>query len=188
MARSRKPRRKVAGRSLEQDPKSPASRERGALSHVAKDGSAAMVDVTPKSPTARRALAEGRVVMSRAAFSAVRDAQIAKGDVLGAARIAGVLAAKRTAELIPLCHPLPLSDVQVRFSLDEKALAVRCESEVRTTAQTGVEMEAMTAVSVALLTVYDMAKSADKGMRIEGIRLLEKDGGKSGPWRAPTAP
>jgi cyclic pyranopterin phosphate synthase len=168
--------------------KKPANGGGADLSHLAKDGSASMVDVTPKSPTARRALAEGRIVMSRAAFNAVRDAQIAKGDVLGAARIAGVLAAKRTAELIPLCHPLPLSDVQVRFSLEERSHAVRCEAEVRTTAQTGVEMEAMTAVSVALLTVYDMAKSADKGMRIEGIRLLEKDGGKSGPWRAPTAP
>ncbi len=154
------------------------------LSHVAADGAAAMVDVSAKAATARRALAEGRILMSRDAFVAVRDAQLAKGDVLGAARIAGVLAAKRTAELIPLCHPLPLTDVQVRFSLEERGHAVRCEAEVRTSAQTGVEMEAMVAVSVALLTVYDMAKSADKGMRIEGIRLLEKDGGKSGTWRA----
>ena len=145
-----------------------------------------MVDVSPKLPSARRALAEGRIVMGRAAFVAIRDAQVAKGDVLGAARIAGVLAAKRTAELIPLCHPLPLTDVQVRFTLEEGARAVRCEAEVRTTAATGVEMEAMTAVSVALLTVYDMAKSADKAMRIEGIRLLEKDGGRSGSWRAAT--
>lgn len=157
---------------------------RAALSHVARDGSATMVDVTRKSATARRALAEGRITMSRAAFLAIRDAQLAKGDVLGAARIAGVLAAKRTAELIPLCHPLALSDVQVRFILEAKSRAVRCEAEVRTTAATGVEMEAMTAVAVALLTVYDMAKSADKGMRIEGIRLLEKEGGKSGSWRA----
>jgi cyclic pyranopterin phosphate synthase len=123
--------------------------------------------------------------MSAAAFAAVRDAQLAKGDVLGTARIAGVMAAKRTADLIPLCHPLALSDVQVRFTLDAKARAVRCEAEVRTSGPTGVEMEAITAVSVALLTVYDMAKSADKSMRIEGVRLLEKDGGKSGAWRAP---
>lgn len=144
-----------------------------------------MVDVSTKSNTARRALAEGRITMSAAAFRAVRDAQLAKGDVLGAARIAGVMAAKRTADLIPLCHPLALSDVQVRFTFDAKAKAVRCEVEVRTSGPTGVEMEALTAVSVALLTVYDMAKSADKSMRIEGVRLLEKDGGKSGAWRAP---
>jgi cyclic pyranopterin phosphate synthase len=144
-----------------------------------------MVDVTAKPATERRALAEGRIRMSRAAFAAIRDSQLDKGDVLGAARIAGVLAAKRTAELIPLCHPLPLGDVQVRLTMEEGLPAIRCEVEVRTAAQTGVEMEAMTAVSVALLTVYDMAKSADKGMRIEGIRLLEKDGGKSGSWRAP---
>ncbi len=122
--------------------------------------------------------------MSAQAFRAVRDAQLAKGDVLGTARIAGVMAAKRTADLIPLCHPLALSDVQVRFTLDAKAKAVRCEAEVRTAGPTGVEMEALTAVSVALLTVYDMVKSADKSMRIEGVRLLEKDGGKSGPWSA----
>ena len=154
------------------------------LSHLDARGEASMVDVSAKSATVRRALAEGRIVMSAAAFAAVRDAQIAKGDVIGTARVAGVMAAKRTAELIPLCHPLALSDVQVRFTLDEGARAVRCEAEVRTTGPTGVEMEALTAVSVALLTVYDMAKSADKAMRIEGIRLLAKDGGKSGPWRA----
>lgn len=155
------------------------------LSHLDRRGAASMVDVSAKTDTARRALAEGRIVMSKAAFIAVRDAQLAKGDVLGTARIAGVMAAKRTADLIPLCHPLALSDVQVRFTLDAKARAVRCEAEVRTTGPTGVEMEALTAVSVALLTVYDMAKSADKGMRIEGVRLLAKDGGKSGAWRAP---
>ena len=154
------------------------------LSHLDHGGKASMVDVSAKTHTVRRALAEGRITMSAQAFKAVCDAQIAKGDVLGTARIAGVMAAKRTAELIPLCHPLALSDVQVRFTLDAKSKAVRCEAEVRTTGQTGVEMEALTAVSVALLTVYDMAKSADKSMRIEGVRLLEKDGGKSGPWRA----
>jgi cyclic pyranopterin phosphate synthase len=154
------------------------------LSHLDRRGEASMVDVSAKQITVRRALAEGRIHMSAAAFKAVRDAQIAKGDVLGTARIAGVMAAKRTAELIPLCHPLALSDVQVRFTLDAKARAVRCEAEVRTAGPTGVEMEALTAVSVALLTVYDMAKSADKAMRIDGVRLLEKDGGKSGTWRA----
>jgi len=155
------------------------------LSHLDARGQASMVDVSAKPATIRRALAEGRVVMSAAAFKAVRDATIKKGDVIGTARIAGVLAAKRTADLIPLCHPLALTDVQVRFTLDEKTRAVRCEAEVRTAGQTGVEMEALTAVSVALLTVYDMAKSVDKGMRIEGVRLLEKEGGKSGRWQAP---
>lgn len=154
------------------------------LSHLDASGQASMVDVSPKPASVRRALAEGRIVMSAAAFEAIRDSQIAKGDVIGTARIAGVMAAKRTAGLIPLCHPLALSDVQVRFTLDEPSRAVCCEAEVRTTGQTGVEMEALTAIAVALLTVYDMAKSADKGMRIEGIRLLEKDGGKSGSWRA----
>ena len=155
------------------------------LSHLDRRGEASMVDVSAKSHTVRRALAEGRITMSAAAFKAVRGAQLAKGDVLGTARIAGVMAAKRTADLIPLCHPLALSDVQVRFTLDAKAKAVRCEAEVRTAGPTGVEMEALTAVAVALLTVYDMAKSADKAMRIDGVRLLEKDGGKSGAWRVP---
>ncbi len=161
---------------------SESSRDR--LSHIDAAGEASMVDVSSKTPTLRRALAEGTIAMSAAAFAAVRDAQLAKGDVIGTARIAGVLAAKRTAELVPLCHPLPLTDVQVRFELLEQLPGVRCEAEVRTSAPTGVEMEALTAVSVALLTVYDMAKSADKSMRIDGIRLLEKDGGKSGPYRA----
>lgn len=154
------------------------------LSHLDRHGEASMVDVSAKSATTRRALAEGRIAMSAPAFAAVRDAQLAKGDVLGTARIAGVMAAKRTADLIPLCHPLGLSDVQVRFSFEPRTHSVRCEAEVRTTGATGVEMEALTAVSVALLTVYDMAKSADKGMMISGVRLLEKDGGKTGRWRA----
>lgn len=154
------------------------------LSHLDSRGEASMVDVSAKSATVRRALAEGTIAMSTAAFVAVRDAQVAKGDVLGTARVAGVLAAKRTAELIPLCHPLPLTDVQVRFTLMPGLPGVRCEAEVRTTAPTGVEMEALTAVSVALLTVYDMVKSADKSMKIGDIRLLEKDGGTSGAYRA----
>jgi len=155
-----------------------------ALSHVDTQGAASMVDVSAKPASTRRALAAGRIVMRPEAFAAVRDAQLAKGDVLGAARIAGVMAAKRTADLIPLCHPLALTDVQVRFTLEEAASTIHAEAEVRISGPTGVEMEALTAVSVALLTVYDMAKSADKAMRIEGIHLREKDGGKSGPWRA----
>ena len=144
-----------------------------------------MVDVSAKPATARAARAEGRIRMSAEALRAIRDNTLAKGDVLAVARVAGIQAAKRTAELIPLCHPLPLTDVQVRFDFEEAEPAVRCEAEARTVAATGVEMEAVTAVSVALLTVYDMAKSVDKAMRIEGIRLLEKSGGKSGLWRAP---
>ncbi len=160
------------------------TRGRGAtLSHVDERGAASMVDVSAKPATTRRALAEGRITMRAEAFDAVRDAQIAKGDVLGTARIAGVLAAKRTADLIPLCHPLALSDVQVRFAFEPRTHTIRCEAEVRTSGPTGVEMEALTAVSVALLTVYDMAKSADKAMVISGVRLVEKDGGKSGSWR-----
>jgi cyclic pyranopterin phosphate synthase len=151
------------------------------LSHVNARGDASMVDVSAKPVTARRAVAEGRIVMSAEAFAAVRDGQLKKGDVLGAARIAGVLAAKRTPELIPLCHPLMLTDVQVGLTLDDALPGVRAEAEVRTVGQTGVEMEALTAVSVALLTVYDMAKSADKAMRIEAIRVIAKDGGKSAP-------
>jgi cyclic pyranopterin phosphate synthase len=155
------------------------------LSHVDASGTASMVDVGAKAHTPRRALAEGHITMSQAAFGAVRDAHLAKGDVIGVARIAGILAAKRTAELIPLCHPLPLTDVQVDLSLDPSLPGIRCRAEARTTGPTGVEMEALTAVSVALLTVYDMVKAMDKAMRISGIRLLEKEGGKSGPYRAP---
>ncbi len=158
------------------------------LSHVNRAGEASMVDVSSKPATARAARAEGHIRMSAGALLAIRENTVAKGDVLAVARVAGIQAAKRTADLIPLCHPLPLSDVQVRFALDDALPGVRCEAEARTVAATGVEMEAVTAVSVALLTVYDMAKSVDKAMRIEGIRLLEKTGGKSGPWRAPDAP
>ena len=154
------------------------------LTHLDERGEARMVDVGAKLPTARRARAEGRIRMSADALRAIRTNAIAKGDVLAVARVAGIAAAKRTAELIPLCHPLPLTDVRVDLALDARLPGVRAEATVSTIARTGVEMEALTAVSVALLTVYDMAKSADKGMRIEGIRLLEKTGGKSGPWRA----
>lgn len=155
------------------------------LSHVNRAGEASMVDVSAKPATARTARAEGSIRMSADALRAIRDNTLAKGDVLSVARIAGIQAAKRTADLIPLCHPLPLTDVQVRFTLDDALPGVRCEAEARTVAGTGVEMEAMVAVSVALVTVYDMTKSIDKGMQIDGVRLLEKTGGKSGTWRAP---
>ncbi|MBI3568948.1 MAG: cyclic pyranopterin monophosphate synthase MoaC [Gemmatimonadetes bacterium] len=143
-----------------------------------------MVDVSAKSATARRAVAEGRIRMSEAAFRAVRANRVKKGDVLAVARLAGIQAAKRTAETIPLCHPLPLTDVQVALTLDAKLPGVRAEASVATVAPTGVEMEALVAVSVALLTVYDMAKALDKGMVISRVRLLEKTGGKSGTYRA----
>lgn len=144
------------------------------LSHVNAAGEASMVDVSAKPSVARRARAAGQITMSAAAFAKIRDAELPKGDVLGTARIAGVMAAKRTAELIPLCHPLMLSDVQLRFTLDAALPGVRCEAEVRTVGPTGVEMEALTAVSVALLTIYDMAKAVDQGMVIGTVRLLEK--------------
>lgn len=156
------------------------------LSHVNRAGEASMVDVSAKPATPRAARAEGHIRMSAQALTAIRDNTIAKGDVLAVARVAGIQAAKRTAELIPLCHPLPLTDVQVAFAFDDARSAITCDVQVRTVAPTGVEMEAVTAVSVALLTIYDMAKSVDKAMVIEGVRLLEKSGGKSGAWRAPT--
>lgn len=143
-----------------------------------------MVDVGAKIPTERYARAEGRIRMSAAALRAIRTNAVKKGDVLGVARLAGIQAAKQTAVLIPLCHPLPLTDIQVALTIDSAFTGVHAESRVRTYAQTGVEMEALTAVSVALLTVYDMTKSVDKGMVIERVRLLEKTGGKSGNWRA----
>lgn len=154
------------------------------LSHVNNAGEARMVNVGAKIPTARFARAEGLIRMSAAALGAIRSNAVKKGDVLGVARLAGIQAAKRTADLIPLCHPLSLTDVQVNLTIDTKFTAIRVEASASTTAQTGVEMEALTAASVALLTVYDMAKSIDKGMVIERVRLLEKTGGKSGDWRA----
>lgn len=144
------------------------------LSHINAAGEAAMVDVSTKAAVARRARASGQITMSQEAFAKVRDAQLPKGDVLGTARIAGVMAAKQTSALIPLCHPLVLTDVQVRFTLDAALPGVQCEAEVRTVGQTGVEMEALTAVSVALLTIYDMAKAVDQGMVIGAVRLVEK--------------
>ncbi|HRN54213.1 MAG TPA: cyclic pyranopterin monophosphate synthase MoaC [Gemmatimonadaceae bacterium] len=144
------------------------------LSHVNAAGEASMVDVSAKPSVPRLARAAGEIVMSAEAYAKVRDAQLPKGDVLGTARIAGVMAAKKTAELIPLCHPLALTDVQVAFTMDEALPGVRCEATARTVGPTGVEMEALTAVSVALLTVYDMAKAVDSTMVIGPVRLLEK--------------
>jgi len=144
-----------------------------------------MVDVSGKEITERFARATGVISMSSAALEAIRTNTVEKGDVLGVARIAGVMAAKRTAELIPLCHPLPLSDVQVNATIDDTIPGIRVESAVRTAGKTGVEMEAIVAVSVTLVTVYDMAKSLDKSMVISGICLVEKAGGRSGHWKRP---
>jgi len=143
-----------------------------------------MVDVSAKAVTEREAVAEGRVLMRQGTLEIVRSGNAKKGDVLGAARIAGIMAAKRTHELIPLCHPLLLTQVEVDVVADEKLPGVRVKARVRVAGQTGVEMEALTAVSVACLTIYDMVKAVERGMRIEGIRLVEKSGGKSGHFRA----
>jgi len=153
------------------------------LSHLDESGAAAMVDVGGKAETAREAIAEGRIRMSAEALAAVRAGNAAKGDVLGVARVAGIMAAKRTGDLIPLCHPLALSKVALEFAF--VADAIRATATVRLTGRTGVEMEALTAVSVALLTIYDMAKAVDKAMEIGAIRLLAKTGGKSGDWTRP---
>jgi cyclic pyranopterin phosphate synthase len=154
------------------------------LSHFDADGAARMVDVTGKAPTVRLAVAEGVVRMSPATLALVREGRAGKGDVLGTARLAGIMAAKRTADLIPLCHPLPLGAVALDLVPEEAIPGIRITATVRTSGPTGVEMEAMTAVSVAALTVYDMLKSAEKGMVIDAIRLRRKEGGKSGSWSA----
>ena len=152
------------------------------LTHLGRQGEVRMVDVSAKAATERVAVAEGRVVMSAKTLDLVLKGDAKKGDVLGAARIAGILAAKKTHELIPLCHPLPVSQIAVDITPDKAGLRVR--ASVKVTGQTGVEMEALTAVSVACLTIYDMVKAVERGMRIEGIRLIEKRGGKSGHYRA----
>jgi cyclic pyranopterin phosphate synthase len=150
------------------------------LSHLDSQGQAHMVDVGGKAETDRVAIAEGGVVMAAATLAIVRAGDAKKGDVLGTARLAGIMAAKRTHELIPLCHPLLISKIAVDLAIDEALPGVRVRAEVKMKGQTGVEMEALTAVSVACLTVYDMVKAVDRGMRIEGIRLVHKSGGKSG--------
>jgi cyclic pyranopterin phosphate synthase len=150
------------------------------LSHLDASGRARMVDVTAKRDTKREAVARGSVRMQPETLALIQSGGVAKGDVLAVARLAGVMAAKRTHELIPLCHPLLLTDIDVSITPDEEESALQIEATVRTAGKTGVEMEALTAVSVAALTVYDMCKAADRGMRIEGIRLARKRGGKSG--------
>jgi cyclic pyranopterin monophosphate synthase len=155
------------------------------LTHFDASGQAHMVDVGGKPVTRRVALATGRIAMQPATFELVAGGTSKKGDVLGVARIAAIQAAKRTSELIPLCHPLAITRISVEFELDAAAHAVECRAQVETSGQTGVEMEALTAVQIGLLTIYDMCKAVDRGMEIGGVRLLEKHGGKSGSWIAP---
>ncbi len=152
------------------------------LTHLDSAGRAHMVDVSAKADTERVAVARGEVRMQPATLAAIRQGTITKGNVLGVAQVAAVMAAKRTWEIIPMCHPLLLTNIEVRFDLDEAGSRVEIEATVKTTGKTGVEMEALTAVSAAALTIYDMCKAIDRGMVVEGVRLVHKSGGKSGVW------
>jgi cyclic pyranopterin phosphate synthase len=155
------------------------------LTHLDEHGAARMVDVSAKAATRREAIAEGFIAIAAPALTAIATQAVAKGDVLAVARVAGIMAAKRTADLIPLCHPLPIDAVTMDLAIE--ATGIRATATVATTHGTGVEMEALTAVSVALLTIYDMAKAMDRGMTMSGVRLLNKSGGRSGEWRAEPA-
>ncbi len=157
----------------------------GKLSHTDSSGRAKMVDVSAKDDTKREATARGRIVMRRETLALIQQAGLPKGDVLAVAQIAGLMAAKRAHELIPMCHPLLLTGINVTLTPNEARSCVEIEATIRTTGKTGVEMEALTAVTVAALTVYDMCKAVDRAMRIEQVRLVRKAGGKSGEWRAP---
>jgi cyclic pyranopterin phosphate synthase len=152
------------------------------LTHLDGEGRAAMVDVSPKEITTRRAIAEGRISMAQETLDQIRSGKSAKGDPIQVAELAGIMGGKKTADLIPLCHQLPGTTIKVELEADEALPGILARAEATVSGQTGVEMEALTAVSVALLTVYDMAKAVDRGMRIEGIRLVRKDGGRSGTW------
>jgi len=157
---------------------------RSRLTHLDDQGRPRMVDVSDKDVTARRAVAEGRIIMAPETLAAIVQGRTAKGDPIQVAEIAGVMAGKRTADLIPLCHPLPGTTIKVSLTTAETPPSVVARAEAVVSGQTGVEMEALTAVSIALLTVYDMVKAVDRGMRIEGVRLVEKSGGRSGTWTA----
>ena len=178
VARRAKPKTKVKAKTATEP--APA----GPLTHIDQRGEARMVDVSDKGVTERIAVAEGRVLMRKETLDLVVGGNAMKGDVLGAARLAGIMAAKRTHGLIPLCHPLPLTKVEIEINPEHALPGFLVQATVKVTAKTGVEMEALTAVSIACLTIYDMVKAAERGMRIEGIRLLHKSGGKSGEWRA----
>ena len=166
----------------------PTRRDRRRLTHIDRSGRPRMVDVSDKPLTARRAIAEASVTLAHETLSLIIDGVAPKGDVFTVAEVAGVMAGKRTSELIPLCHPLPLTDLRVEIAPDRAAGALRIRATAATTAQTGVEMEALTAASVAALTVYDMIKGVDRSAEIRSIRLLEKAGGRSGDWRRPADP
>lgn len=156
------------------------------LTHVDETGRARMVDVSGKNPSARVAVATGAIRMAATTLDAIRTNSLKKGDVLSVARVAGIMAAKKTSELIPLCHPIALTDIGVEFTLDDSLPGVRVQTLARTMERTGVEMEALTAAAVALLTIYDMAKALDRGMTITSVALLEKSGGASGDWKRET--
>jgi|ERR1700686_3010472 cyclic pyranopterin phosphate synthase len=160
------------------------SSQGSALTHIDSKGEARMVDVSAKPATERMAVAEGRVVMSKATLELIVSGDVKKGDVLGTARLAGIMAAKRTSDLIPLCHPLALSKVTLEITPDKKLPGCVVRASVKVTGPTGVEMEALTAVAVACLTIYDMIKAVERGVRIEGIHLIEKKGGKSGHYKS----
>lgn len=153
------------------------------ITHFDSEGNARMVDVGNKDITARVAVAQGQITMAQETLRLIQSGAHKKGDVLAVARIAGIMAAKKTAELVPLCHPIPITHVEIRLLLDENQNSVLCETTVETRDRTGVEMEALMATQVALLTIYDMCKKADRGMVIESVMLLEKDGGQSGAWK-----
>ena len=153
------------------------------LSHFNEAGEARMVDVAGKPVTVRRAIAEGTIAMQSATLAMVKEGTHRKGDVLGVARVAGIMAAKKTADLVPLCHPIPIQSVEIELRPLDEPPGIHCRAEVVTSAQTGVEMEALTAVQIALLTVYDMCKAVDRGMTMTNIRLVAKSGGSSGDWK-----
>ncbi len=187
MAGGKKPAKKSARESAARTPKRKAraaAPSKPPLTHIDQRGEARMVDVGAKAQTERMAVAEGKVIMRTETLDTVIEGNALKGDVLGAARLAGIMAAKRTHGLIPLCHPLPITKVEIEINPEHALPGFLVQATVKVTGQTGVEMEALTAVSIACLTIYDMVKAVERGMRIEGIRLLEKSGGKSGTYRA----
>lgn len=169
-------------------PNRPAESNQQRLTHFDERGRARMVDVGDKPATHRVAIATGRVIMQPATLALIREGRAAKGDVLAVAQVAAIMAAKKTHELVPMCHPLMLTKVEVAFDIEERADAVGIQARVETHGQTGVEMEALTAVSVAALTIYDMVKAVDRGMTIEAVRVEEKSGGQSGDWRRGSTP
>ena len=181
---ARRPKPKVKAKAKARPKKPVVSPITNPLTHIDQRGEARMVDVSDKGATERIAVAEGRVIMRKETLDLVLEGNAMKGDVLGAARLAGIMAAKRTHGLIPLCHPLPLTKVEIEINPEHALPGFLVQATVKVTAKTGVEMEALTAVSIACLTIYDMVKAVERGVHIEGIRLLHKSGGKSGEWRA----